>query len=326
MKRREVLAGGIGVGFGLLDRAWGQVRTGPVRIGFVTFQGPALEPLVDELRKGLQERGYVEGPDLAIDAAFVNGDRARAESFVRDAVDRRVDVIVAWTTPAGLVAKRATDGTGIPVVLVTSDPVAAGLVASLSRPGGNLTGISMASPDLSGKRLQLLKEVMPRLRTVAFLGNSQSANAPVFLRQNKAAADQLGLSVVNRLIESPDQIDEPLLDGMKREGAEALIVQPNLTGQAARIVALATKAGLPVVSDHPPFAAAGALLTLGADERQHIRRAAYYIDRILKGSRPSDLPIEQPTSFPFVLNGRTARLFGLTPSPDVLSRADEVIE
>ncbi|MDB5592659.1 ABC transporter substrate-binding protein [Enterovirga sp.] len=324
MRRRELLAGPVAVG--LSSRAWAQTRTGPIRIGFITFQGPALSSSTDELRKGLTERGYVDGRDVVIEAAFVDGDRARAERFVRDLVEQRVDVIVAWTTPAGFVAKRATEGTGIPVVLVTSDPVAAGLVASLARPGGNLTGISMASPDLSGKRLQLLKEVMPRLRTVAFLGNSRSANAPVFLRQNKVAADQLGLSVVSRLIDSPELIDEKLLDGMKQEGAEALVVQPNLTGQAARIVALATKAGMPVVSDHPPFAAAGALLTLGADERQHVRQAAYYIDRILKGSRPADLPIEQPTSFPFILNARAARQFGLALPPDILSRADEVID
>jgi putative ABC transport system substrate-binding protein len=324
MRRREFVAAGVALGFS--SRASAQVRTGLVKIGFVTFQGPALFSSLDEFRKGLEERGYVEGRDVVIEAAFVDGDRARAETFVRDLVERRVDVIVAWTTPAGLVAKRATEGTSIPVVLVTSDPVAAGLVASLAHPGGNLTGVSMASPDLSGKRLQLLKELMPRLRTVAFLGNSRSANAPVFLRQNKAAADQLGLSVVSRLIETPDQIDEKLLDVMKHEGAEALIVQPNLTGQATRIVALAGKVGLPVASDHPPFAAAGALLTVGADERQHVRHAAYYVDRILKGSRPADLPIEQPTSFPFVLNIRAARQFGLTPPAAVLSRADEVLE
>ena len=294
------------------------------KLGLVTFQGPGLADHVDYVRQGLLELDYVEGRDYEIEAAFVDGDKERAEQFFRGLIERKVDLIIAWTTPAGQIAKRATQT--IPVVLITSDPVAAKLVDSLARPGGNLTGISMSSPDLAGKRVEFLREILPGLRAIGFIGNAKSPNAPVFLRQTQAAADRFGIATVAHLVQDPIEIDAALLAGMKAAGAEALVVQPVLTGQADRISALATVAGLPVIADHPPFAEAGALLTYGADLGAHLHRASYFVGRILKGADPADLPIERPNLFPMIVNIGTAQALGLTIPASVLDRADRVIE
>jgi putative tryptophan/tyrosine transport system substrate-binding protein len=220
-------------------------------------------------------------------------------------------------------AKEAT--TTIPVVMIVADPLATGLVPSLSRPDANLTGLSLASPDLAGKRLELIRDIKPDIRTIAFLGLNE-AQTPTFVRETTAAASKLGLQLQVRVLDGPEQVDAALFEAMKRDGVEAVIAQPLFSGQQDRIVGLAMKQQLPVVSDFADFARAGGLFSLGVEEVDILRRVAYFVDRILKGAKPAELPIEQPTAFRLTLNMRTAKAIGWSISPVLLSRADEVIE
>jgi putative ABC transport system substrate-binding protein len=294
------------------------------RVGLVSLHSPALAGHVERIREDLRQLGYVGAKTIDIDARFTDGNKQRAQEATKSFLDRGVDIIVAWTTPTVQLVKEATQT--VPVVMIASDPVAAKLVQSLSRPGGNITGISMSGPDLAGKRLELLREINPGLNTIAFLGYAPSPGAAAFVRETRANADRIGMKLLVRLVERADEIDAALFAAMKRDGAQALIVQPFFTGHAAQIVDLAMKAGLPVMSDYPPFAKAGALASLGVDEIAQVRRTAYFIDRILKGANPADLPVEQPTRFQLVLNLKAAKELGLTVPPTLLARADEVIE
>ena len=221
-------------------------------------------------------------------------------------------------------AKDATQT--VPVVMISSDPVAAKLVQSLSHPGGNFTGVSMSGPDLAGKRLELLREIKPDIGSIAFLGYAPSTGAAAYIRETKASADQIGLKLLVRQVDRSDAIDEALFADMKRDGAEAVIVQPFFFGHGAEVVSFAMKSKLPIISDYPIFAKAGALASLGVDEAAQVRRTAYFIDRILKGAKPADLPVEQPTTFQLAINLKTAKALGLDIPPMLLARADEVIE
>jgi putative ABC transport system substrate-binding protein len=296
----------------------------PARIGLVSLHSPALAGHVDGIRADLRQLGYVGAKAVEIEAVFTDGDKQRAVQATKAFIDRRVDIILAWTTPTVQLVKEATQK--MPVVMIASDPVAAKLVASLSRPGGNITGVSMSGPDLAGKRLELLREITPDLKTIAFLGYAPSPGAAAFVRETKQNADQIGLKLLVRLVGRVEEIDAALFAGLKAAGAQAVIVQPFFTGHAAQIVDPAMKAGLPVISDYPTFARAGALASLGIDETAQVRRTAYFIDRILKGAKPADLPVEQPTRFQLVVNLKSARTLGLELSPVLLTRADEVIE
>ena len=296
----------------------------PARVGLVSLHAPTMGLHVDHIREDLRQLGYVGGNLVDIDAHLTDGNRARAQDVVKSFLDRGVDLIVAWTTPTVQLVKDATQT--VPIVMIASDPVAAKLVRSLSRPGGNITGVSMSGPDLAGKRLELLREINPGLQTIGFLGFAPSAGAATYVRETKVNADQIGLKLVVRLVARVDDVNPALFAGLKAEGVQALIVQPFFTGRAAQIVDLATAAGLPVISDYPSFAKAGALASLGIDEAAQIRRTAYFIDRILKGANPADLPVEQPTRFQLVLNLKAAKALGLEIPPLLPARADEVIE
>jgi putative ABC transport system substrate-binding protein len=296
----------------------------PAKIGLVSLHSPALAGHVDGIREDLRRLGYVGAKAIEIEAVFTDGNKQQAVQVTKGFIDRRVDIILAWTTPTVQLVKQATQK--IPVVMIASDPVAAKLVASLARPGGNITGVSMSGPDLAGKRLELLREITPDLNTIAFLGYAPSPGAAAFVRETRHNADQIGLKLLVRLVERVEDIDAALFARLKAEGARAVIVQPFFTGHAARIVDPAMKAGLPVISDYPTFARAGALASLGIDETAQVRRTAYFIDRILKGAKPADLPIEQPTRFQLVVNLKSAKALGLELSPVLLARADEVIE
>jgi putative ABC transport system substrate-binding protein len=295
-----------------------------VKIGFVTWGGPSVAGRIDDLRAGLREHGYVEGKNLELEFHFTNGDRERTRSIVDAMVRKPVDVIVVWQTPAAHVAKDATRT--IPIVMMVADPLATGLVASLSHPGGNLTGLSNTGPYLAGKRLELLRDMKPGLKTVAFLGSSSDQNGATFGRLTQAAAEALGLGLVPKFVAGETGIDEALFADMKRQGAEAVIVQPVFTTQRKQVVELALKQQLPVISDFALYAEAGGLFSFGVDDGAQLRRTAYYVDRILKGAKPADLPIEQPTKFQLVINTIAAKDLGWTLSPLVLARADRVIE
>jgi putative tryptophan/tyrosine transport system substrate-binding protein len=296
----------------------------PARIGLVSLHSEELAGQVEGIRQELRKLGYIEGSAIGVDAHFTNGDKQRTRDILKSFVEGRVDVIVPWTTPTVQLAKEATQT--IPIVMIASDPVAAGLVPSLSRPGGNITGVSMSGPDLAGKRLEFLREIKPDIKTVAFLGFAPSQGAAAFVRESEADANKIGIRLIIRLVPRVEDLTEALFAGMKKDGAEAVVVQPFFTGHAAEISALGLAVGLPVISDYPDFARAGAFASLGVDLGAQVRRTAYFIDRILKGAKPADLPVEQPTKFELVINAGTAKKLGLALSPMVLARADELIE
>jgi putative ABC transport system substrate-binding protein len=203
--------------------------------------------------------------------------------------------------------------------MIASDPVQAKLVHSLSRPGGNVTGVSMSGPDLAGKRLELLREFVPGIRSVAFLSFTPSPGVAAFVRESKAAADKIGMTLVVRSIDRPDQLDDALFSSLKAEGAQALVVQPFFSGHAEKLAQLGLKSGIPVISDYPTFPNAGALASLGVDLGKRVRRTAYFIDRILKGAKPADLPVEQPTKFELVVNLKTAKALDIIVPPTLLT-------
>jgi putative ABC transport system substrate-binding protein len=291
----------------------------------VSWFTPQLAVHAEQFRKGLRDLGYIEGRDITVEAHFTSGDRDRTREVVRKYVQDKVDVLVVEATPAIAIAKQ--EAGSLPIVMaMVSDPIAAGFAQSLSRPGGNITGRTMFGPDLAGKRIDLLKEIRPGLRTVAFLGSSLDVNTVRFVRGTEAETDRIGLKLIVKLVEGPAKIEPAVFEDLRREGAEAVIVQPIFGGYQETIMALANEAGLPVVADWPIFAEAGALLTYGIDSYANLRRAAYFVDRIVKGASPADLPIEQPTETRLVVNVAAARRFGWTIPPTVLARADEVIE
>jgi putative ABC transport system substrate-binding protein len=297
-----------------------------ITIGFVSWFGPSLEARhTESLREGLRAYGYVEGRNLTLLSVFADGSRERTAEAVRSFIERGADILVVTATPAVHIAKDATRT--IPIVMSpVADPIATGLVASIAHPGGNLTGMSMLGPDLSGKRLELLREIMPGLESVGFLGSTRDANTKTFIAGTKAAAERLGLQLGVKLIDGPNELSAPLFEQLKRDGAQAVFVQPIFMGAQELVARAAAAANLPVITDFPVFAEAGALLTYGVDDRAQMRRAAYFADRILKGTSPADLPIEQPTELVLAINLKTAQALGLTVPASLLTTADEVIE
>lgn len=295
-----------------------------MRIGFVSWFSPAESADLDMLRAGLRDYGYVDGQTVRIEAVFADGDRKRAEDALRGMVEARTDVIVVRATAAAHAAKRVVATT--PVVMLVSDPLATGLVTSLSRPGGTMTGLSLLGPDLAGKRLGYLKALKPTIASVAFLGDTTDPNAATFAEQTHRAGKALGIAVEQVLIEGASALTDALFDRVAGTGAEAVIVQPIFGGHQERILALAGRRRLAVVSNYRIFADAGAVFSYGPDDRASTRRAAYFVDRILKGTPPGELPIEQPTEFRLVLNARAARSLGLTIPATLAAEADEVID
>lgn len=296
----------------------------PAHVGVVSLHSPDLARDIDGIRAELRKLGYVGGKSIEIETHFTNGDTASARAAVKSFAERKFDIILPWTTQTVQLAKE--ENQTIPMVMIASDPVAAKLVQSLSRPGGNITGVSMSGPDLAGKRLELLREIKPNIGTVAFLGYARSQGAAAFIRETQEVANKLGMKLLVRLVDSPDALNEELFRALKKDGAEAIIVQPFFTGHAEEVATLGLRTGLPVISDYPSFARSGALASLGVDLSAQVRRTAYFIDRILRGAKPADLPVEQPTTFELVINLKTAKAFGLSVSPALLARADEVIE
>lgn len=297
-----------------------------VKIGFVSWWAPEMTRHAEQVRQGLRDFGYVEGKNIEFESYFTDGNREKTREVLRSLVDRGVDILIVSTTPAIHIAKELSQNK-IPVVMApVADPVSTGLVQSLAHPGGNLTGITMVGADLAGKRLELLREIIPDIRTVAFLGSTRDPNTVTFVRGTKAAADKMGIKLVEKMVDGPGAIDEAVFKDMKSDGVQAVVVQPIFMGTQNKIVALAMKAQLPAVSDFLLFAEAGALVTYGVDDDGQLRRAGYYVDRILKGTSPADLPIEGPTSFKLGVNAATAKALGLTIPQSLLFRADLVIE
>jgi len=300
------------------------------RVGFLatTTQGNELSP-VAALREGLRDLGYVEGRNLAIEYRWADDKYERLPALAAELVQSRVDVIVTYGTPGCLAAKKAT--TTIPIVMASvGDPVRSGLVASLARPGGNITGLSIQDFELSIKRLELLKELVPTALRVAHLqvaGTQPTDVAEALQRQEDAAARSIGLQLQRVVVRGPSDFADAF-SLMGKNGAQALTVAnvAPLGAYAAQIAALATKHRLPTIGGGKGMAFAGLLLTYGPDISALHRRSATYVDKILKGAKPADLPVEQPTSFELVINLKTAKALGLTIPQSVLGRADQIIE
>jgi putative ABC transport system substrate-binding protein len=278
------------------------------------------------LRQGLRNAGYVEGRDVVIEWRSAEGDYTRLPQLAAELVRRGVDVIVADTTPATQAARGATSS--IPIVMaIVADPVGSGVVANLSQPGGNITGLSIMLAELSAKRLQLLKDAVPRLTRVAALWNPPTGYHAKALENLKAAAPSLAIELIAVSARTAAEIG-PAFETMSRAHPEAVYVVdcPPFFTHRTTIVKLAMKARLPVISGEKPYTDEGALMSYGPSYEDQLRRAAEYVDKILKGSGPSSLPIEQPKKFDLVINLKTAKALGLTIPPSLLQRADQVIE
>jgi putative ABC transport system substrate-binding protein len=297
------------------------------RIGFLLPYSPGPDPRVEAFRQGLRELGYVEGQNVTIEYRWADGRFEQFPDLAAELVGLKVDVIVTAVTQASIAAKKATGA--IPIVMVAvSDPVGSGLVASLARPGANVTGTSSMTAEVVGKQLELLKETLPKISRVAALWNPAN---PVFqalqLKETKVAARALGVQLQILEARGPDEIDRAFA-AMARERTRALLVlgDPVFTSHRKRIADLAVKHRLPTVSGTREYVEAGGLMAYGPSFHDMYRRAAYYVDRILKGTKPADLPVERPTKFELVINLKTAKQIGLTVPPNMLARADKVIK
>jgi putative ABC transport system substrate-binding protein len=313
---------------GALTVATAQPLVRPARIGLLSPAGAAeYAAAADAFRQGLSERGYVEGKNLTIEYRWAAGKAARLPDFAIDLVRLRVDVIVAHGLAAVLAAKDAT--TTIPVVMVaTNDPVRAGLVASLARPGGNVTGSAFPESvdELSGKWIELLIELVPKLSRLVILTNPDNPSHGRRLREIEAAGRTLRVNI--HTVEMRQLDLERALVSVSQVNASALIVVPDpaFTNQRQRLAAFALEKRQAAVYMFREFPEAGGLLSYGPSLPASFRESAVYVDKILKGAKPADLPVEQPTKFELVINARTAKALGLTIPPSLLLRADQVLE
>ena len=310
----------------VLLRAEAQQPAKIPRIGVLISARPSIaSPRIQALQRGLSDLGYVEGKNVVIEYRYAEGKVESVSDLAADLVRLKVDIIVTDTSNATEAAKNAT--TKIPIVFTTAnDPVGDGQVASLARPGGNLTGLSILVLDLNGKRLELLKEAFPRISRVGFLSGLHSATGEERFNKAETLAKALGLQLQYMGAKGADDL-ENAFDIGKRAGVQALLAHPSTftATNRTRIIELSIKNQLPVIYGSGDHAEAGALMSYGPDITANYRRAAYYVDKILKGAKPADLPIEQPTKFEFTINLKTAKQIGVIISPNVLARADRVI-
>jgi len=297
-------------------------------IGLLSSTGAPKAPGAQDeaFRRGLRDLGYVEGKNVVVESRYLAAEPNRAPAFVAELVRLKVDVLVVGALPAIRAAKQATKT--IPIVMVTvQDPVAIGLIDSLARPGGNITGLTRLTRELSGKRLQLLTEVVPTTSRVGVLWDAKGESATIGFKEYEAAARSLKipLQALGLQPPNPDLNETFQTASKKRVNALVTIMTPPVLRYQKPIVELAIKHQLPSIWERSEFVEAGGLVSYAASDDDVWRRAAYYADKILKGTKPADLPVEQPTKFEFVINLKTAKQIGLTIPPNVLARADKVI-
>ena len=297
------------------------------RIGILAGASASnVSPRVEAFRQRLRELGYVEEKNIIIEYRYAEGRRERLPNLAVELVRLKVDVIVAFSPAAILAAKKASPT--IPIVFASiGDPVGDGLVSSLARPGGNITGLSAMSPDLDGKRLELLKEAFPKVARVAFFWPSGGTRGNLTLTDMEAAAKALGLKLLSLPVRGLDDFESAFARA-KRDGAQALITTANslIITQQRQLLDFAAKNRLPAMYPTSEFVEAGGLISYAPNNADLWRRAATYVDNILKGAKPSDLPVEQPTKFELIINLKTAKQIGVTIAPEVLARADRVIK
>ena len=299
------------------------------RIGLLSLASPADVALwYQAFRQGLTDLGWIEGKNIRIEYRYAEGRTERLPDLAAELVRLQVDLIVAVSTPAVRAAKDAT--TSIPIVIAGAiDPVRLGFVASLARPGGNITGISHSQPELVGKQVEFLRTLLPTLSRVAFLGYSSGGRVPrPFIEDMQDAAKRLGIQLQTVVIGSVEEM-ESAFAALSSERAEALVIQPLFIGgleQGQRIADLAVTHRLPTISSQGGFAEVGGLLSYGPDPLALLRSAAVFVDKILKGAKPGDLPVEQAMKFELVINLKTAKALDLTIPPILLFQADKVIQ
>ena len=302
--------------------ARGQQRAMPV---IAILGGPASSrwaPSVAAFRQGLSEAGYIESRNVTIEARWAEGQFDRLPAMAAELVQRQVAVIVTFTTPAGLAAKAATST--IPIVLLTGDPVGTGLVESLARPGGNITGVSYMIPETHGKCVELLRDTLPSVRRVAVLGNAADPSHIQIIEQVQFAGRMTGIEIGPILmVRRADEFDAAFTT-MEKERADAVVVHASLP--AKQVADIALKHRMPSASGLRTFSESGGLMSFSVVDTDLWRRSAFFLHKILEGTKPADLPIEQATKFDLVINLKTAKALGLTVPPTMLTRADEVIE
>jgi putative tryptophan/tyrosine transport system substrate-binding protein len=323
LKRREfiTLLGGAAA-WPLTARA----QPSPRRIGVLLVGLSPESKEAKQFRLGLRDAGYSEGRDVVIEWRSADGDYDRVPALIADLLQRKVDVIVLDSTVATQMTVRATSS--LPIVMaMVQDPVGSGLVKSLAYPGGNVTGLSNMATELYAKRMQLLKEVKPQLARVAVLWNPDHPAHPIALEELKAVAPLLSIELSFVSVRRPEQFD-PAFAEVNQAKAQALYVvdDPIFFAHRTTLLSLASKAQLPTIHEQSRWPEAGALVSYGADTQDQFRRAALYVARILKGTKPADLPVEQPTKFELVINLKTAKALGLEIPPQLLALTDHVIE
>jgi ABC-type uncharacterized transport system substrate-binding protein len=332
MRRRDfiTLVGSTAAAWPIAARAQQPAKI--ARIGLLIIgrlDSPETRENVDVLRQELRALGYIEGRNIVIDYRAADGRIERLSGLASELARLNVDLIVAVATPGGRAAQQAT--TTIPIVIAAmGDPVRDGLVASLARPGGNITGTTFLGPELVPKRLAVLKEVVPKMSRIAALLQPQAFSERTMqemLSEAAEAAGTLGLQLQFVEVRGPDELDRAF-STMAGERAEALFLLPSqmLFSERRRIIKLAESHRLPAMYNGREFAEVGGLIAYGASNKDLIRRTAAYVDKVLKGTKPADLPVEQPTKFELVINLKTAKALGLVIPPTLLARADEVIE
>jgi len=299
------------------------------RIGYLQPIAPqnGTSPFLEDFRRGLRDLGYVEGKNIQIEIRWGEGKLDRMPELAAELVRMNVDVIFAVTSPSVWAAKNATKT--IPIVMPTSsDPVGDGLVASLARPGGNITGMSLMAPELSAKRLQLLKEVFPKqVRPAAVLWNPDYYGMAARFKEIQTAAPTMGMNVRSVEIRDTRELEQALEDlDRERPDALVLLVDPLTLSQRLRIVEFAAEKRLPAIYEVEQFVDAGGLMSYGPNIDEQVRHAATYVDKILKGAKPGDLPIEQPAKFDLVINLKTAKALGVAIPQSVIVQADRVIQ
>ncbi len=322
MKRRDLirLLGGIVAG---PLTASAQPRAKMPRVGVLVAES-APHPFTEAFRSGMRELGYVEGRNIAIEWRYADALFSRAVELATELVRLPVDVIAAHHTPAVKAAMSATSS--IPIVMSPAGaPLQAGLVKSLARPGGNVTGLSSMEAELGSKRLELLRSIIPGLTRVAVLGAKSDPFTRPYVQDFQSAAARMGLQLQPVLVDGPLEFDGAFAE-MSASGAQAVVIQPLFQPQTGKIVELGAKHRLAVMSSYRDTTQAGALISYSADHAAYFQRAAIFVDKILKGAKPAELPVEQPTKFELVINLKTAKVLGLTIPPSVLISVDEAIQ
>ena len=307
--------------------AEGQEPTRVWRIGFLGAGSYSSgDPRVEALRRGLRELGYAEGRNLAIEFRWAEGHSNRLPALAAELATLKIDAIVSQGTQATDAARRAA--TTIPIVFaVAGDPIGTGLVTSLARPGGNVTGLTDIAPEMAGKRLALLREVAPSITRIAVLWNPSNPSAAPQMKDTSAVARSFALPIRSLELKDVSQLESAFATAVQdRAGAVIVLSDGALYGRRAQIAMLAAKHRLPCVAWTPEFAESGCLMTYGANVVEMHRRAAMFVDKIWRGAKPADLPIEQPTKFDLAINLKTAKALGLSIPPSLLQRADQVIE